>query len=72
MIIMRMYVSTQDLGNTLQSVLCNLMTAKDLCLDKIDALDIAFGTQGYKLPLAARSDRVCICVHVLHGAPVCP
>ena len=48
----------QDLGNTLQSVLCNIVTADALELDHLNAIDIAFGTTGYKLQLAARAIRV--------------
>lgn len=48
----------EDLGNSLQAILCNLLTAEKLGLEYIDALDIAFGTSGYKIQLASKSDRV--------------
>jgi hypothetical protein len=47
-----------DLGNTLQSVLYNSLNTMALNLVEIDVLDIAFGTSGYKLQMAARSKRV--------------
>jgi hypothetical protein len=46
------------LGDTIQKVLYNSLTAKALKLKRLDILDIAFGTSGYKLQLAAKSDRV--------------
>ena len=48
----------QPLGDTIQKVLYNSLTAKALKLNRLDILDIAFGTSGYKLQLAAKSDRV--------------
>ena len=52
------YISMQPLGDTIQKVLYNSLTAKALKLERLDILDIAFGTSGYKLQLAAKSDRV--------------
>jgi hypothetical protein len=48
----------EKLGNTLQAVLCNVLTADVLGLKVIDALDISFGTTGCKLQLAARARKV--------------
>jgi hypothetical protein len=65
----------KNIGNTLQSVLCNILTAESLQLEYIDAIDVSFGTTGCKLQLAAKSDHVSIlCSNFLtaHVYYVCP
>ena len=71
----------QDLGNTLESVLCNFLTNPVMNLEYVNAVDISFGSSGFKMLIATMYD--ChqvglgcatmqdVCVHVFVRACVC-